>query len=80
MMPLVASGDPVGCVARLVSSSEWPIPLLYRPRRQRREAPTGRRAAEHALFRALLEILRRGTAGAAARSGFRRSKVWPANR
>jgi hypothetical protein len=29
MMPLVASGDPVGCIARLVSSSEGPIPLLY---------------------------------------------------
>src|SRR5882757_1436259 len=39
---------------KALSFSEWPIPLLYRPRRQRREAPTGRRAAEHALFRALL--------------------------
>src|SRR5882724_9853828 len=35
-------------------AEERPIPLLYRPRRQRREAPTGRRAAEHASFRALL--------------------------
>jgi hypothetical protein len=74
-MPLVASGDPVGCIARLVSSSEWPIPLLYRPRRQRREAPTGRRAVEHALLRAASREAVPRTAEVAAELGVALSEL-----
>jgi hypothetical protein len=31
MMPFVASGDPVWCIARLCLPRQGPIPLLYRP-------------------------------------------------